>query len=266
MQQPRLAATAIVARPAPDGLQVYLTRRNARSAFAPDAFVFPGGAVDPADFDPHVQARIYGIGAQRANAAFRAEQSPELPSSEPAIDTASAQALFVTALRELFEETGMLLMRTSNGDSLDESVAAEDTERATVRDDARAFAGVLDLRGALADATRLTLFSHWITPPSESRRFNTHFFVAIVEGDRSGSADASETHDGVWLSPPYALQRYEAGTLHLVYPTIKHLERLRGFESVDELQRFARSKPIVTILPSGEPGRFQLPPALENAW
>jgi 8-oxo-dGTP pyrophosphatase MutT (NUDIX family) len=266
MLQPRLAATAIVARPAPDGMQVYLTRRSARSAFAPDAFVFPGGAVDPADYDSHVQTRVNGIDEQRVRRAFRAERSADLPSTEPDIDAASARALFVTALRELFEETGILLTRTAAGDEREESVDAEDPERATVRDDARAFATVLERRDAFADATRLTLFSHWITPPSEGRRFNTHFFVAAVAGDRSGFADASETHDGVWLSPAVALQRYRDGAMHLVYPTIKHLERLGGIDSVDELQRFARSKAVVTILPTGEPGRFELPPTLENAW
>jgi 8-oxo-dGTP pyrophosphatase MutT (NUDIX family) len=266
VQQPRLAATAIVARPARPGLHVYLTRRNARSAFAPDAFVFPGGAVDPADFTPEIQARVAGLGDARVSQAFRAEQSPDLPSSEPAIDLASARALYVTALRELFEEAGILLLRRSDGGSVDETVGSGEAERANVRDDARRFAATLERRDALADAGRLELFSHWITPPSEGRRFNTHFFLAVAGGELAGSADASETHDGVWISPADALQRYRDGTMHLVYPTIKHLERLSVFESVEELHAFAERKAVVTILPAVEGGLIQLPEALENAW
>jgi 8-oxo-dGTP pyrophosphatase MutT (NUDIX family) len=266
VQQPRLAATAIVARPANLGLHVYLTRRNARSAFAPDAFVFPGGAVDPADFDPEVRARVRGLDERRVATAFRAEQSPELPSTEPAIDLESARALYVAALRELFEEAGILLTRHVAGHSVDESLAAGEDERAAVRDDARAFAGVLARRDAFADAGRLVLFSHWITPPSEGRRFNTHFFLTVVGSELTGSADAGETHDGVWISPADALRRYRDGSMHLVYPTIKHLERLSAFDSVEELHAFAERKAVVTILPEVEGGVIQLPAALENAW
>ena len=266
MQQPRLAATAIVARPGSAGFEVYLTRRNARSAFAPDAFVFPGGAVDPADFEATVQARVRGLDDERVSAAFRAEQSAELPSSEPAIDLGSARALYVTAMRELFEEAGMLLMRSSAGEPLDESVDSNAAERAAVRDDARNFAAVLERRGAFADAGRLALFSHWITPPNENRRFNTHFFVATVDRERTGSAVAAETHDGVWIAPDAAVQRFSDGSLHLVYPTIKHLERLSGLNTVEELRAFAERKAVVTILPTVAGGRIQLPDALENAW
>jgi 8-oxo-dGTP pyrophosphatase MutT (NUDIX family) len=266
MQQPRLAATAIVARPGLGGFELYLTRRNARSAFAPDAFVFPGGAVDLADFEAGVQTRVVGLDDARVSAAFRAEQSVELPSSEPAIDLASARALYVTALRELFEEAGILLMRSNKDEALDETVESNSSERAAVCNDARNFATILERRDAFADAGRLALFSHWITPPNENRRFNTHFFVATVDRERTGSADAAETHDGIWVAPDAALQRHADGALHLVYPTIKHLERLRGLDSVEELQAFAERKAVVTILPTIAGGRIQLPEALENAW
>jgi 8-oxo-dGTP pyrophosphatase MutT (NUDIX family) len=266
MQQPRLAATAIVARPASRGFEVYLTRRSARSAFAPDAFVFPGGAVDPADFETSVQARIFGLDDLRVTTAFRAEQSADLPSSEPAVDLASARALYVTALRELFEEAGMLLMRSPLGESIDATCDVDSSERAAVREDALSFASVFERRDAFGDASRLALFSHWITPPNENRRFNTHFFVATVDRERTGSPDSTETHDGIWISPEDALARFGEGTLHLVYPTIKHLERLRGIEAAAELQTFAERKAVVTILPSVAGGRFGLPETLENAW
>jgi len=267
MQQPRLAATAIVARPGLGGLELYLTRRNARSAFAPDAFVFPGGAVDSADFEAGVQTRVIGLDDARVSAAFRAEQSVELPSSEPAIDLASARALYVTALRELFEEAGILLMRSSKDEALDETVESDSSERAAVCNDARNFATILERRDAFADAGRLALFSHWITPPNENRRFNTHFFVATVDRERTGSADAAETHDGIWVAPDAALRRYADGALHLVYPTIKHLERVGGFANVYDLLAYTETKKTIPVTPEIRPGpTYALPPHFENTW
>jgi hypothetical protein len=80
-------------------------------------------------------------------------------------------------------------------------------------------------------------------------------------------ADAYETHDGTWVSPREALAQFEAGNLYLVYPTIKHLERLVRFENIDELLTFARTKPVQTIMPTRAPSEgFVMPPSLENEW
>jgi len=165
-----------------------MARRSPRSGFAPDAYVFPGGTVDPQD-------------------------------------GAMPVALRNAAVRELFEEAGVRL-----------------------RPDA------------------LTPFSHWITPPSEPRRYDTHFFFAQAPADQIARADAFETHDGIWISPAQALERYRNQKLHLVYPTIKHLERLVAFTSVDEIADFARTKAIHTICPDDSGDSFEIPAELENAW
>ena len=178
----------ILARPAAEGFELYLTRRSSRSGFAPDAYVFPGGTVDPHD--------------------------GEMPS-----------ALRNAAVRELFEEAGVRL-----------------------------------------DPPALMPFSHWITPPSEPRRYDTHFFFARAPADQIARADAVETHDGIWTSPATALQRYRERNLHLVYPTIKHLERLLAFSSVDEVEAFVRTKTIRTICPTDAGDSFEIPAELENAW
>ncbi len=113
----------------------------------------------------------------------------------------------------------------------------------------------------------MSLFSHWITPPVEPRRYNTHFFFAIAPPLQDPIADADETHDGMWIAPADALERYAQGTMHLVYPTIKHLERLRAFRSADEAAEYARRKAVLTIMPyAPEGGDFRIPLALENAW
>ncbi|HEY1976306.1 MAG TPA: NUDIX hydrolase [Candidatus Baltobacteraceae bacterium] len=188
MSAPRLAATVILARPAAGGFELYLTRRSSRSGFAPDAYVFPGGTVDP--------------------------QDGELPG-----------ALRNAAVRELFEEAGVRL-----------------------------------------DPAAIAPFSHWVTPPSEPRRYDTHFFFALAPADQIARADAFETHDGIWIAPADALQRFREGSLHLVYPTIKHLERLRAFASVEDVAAFARTKTIHTICPDDAGDSFEIPAELEDAW
>jgi hypothetical protein len=140
-------------------------------------------------------------------------------------------------------------------------------ERARVRDGALSFADFLATRNWFTDARALAPFSHWITPPSEPRRYDTHFFLAIAPADQPVSADSIETHDGLWIAPGEALARHRARALHLVYPTIKHLERLASFDELERLRDFARSKPILTIEPAiTANGDFVIPAGLEGAW
>lgn len=228
--------------------EVYLTRRSSSSAFAADAFVFPGGTVEPQDNAPAAHARIYG----------------------PNVDDATSRTLLVAATRELFEEAGVLLACTKAGDPLEAgrmNAAGLARERADVRNGALLFADFLAAHDWYADARTLAPFSHWITPPSEPRRYDTHFFLAIVPADATVSADSVETHDGRWISPGEALAHHRAKRLHLVYPTIKHLERLASFDELESLRNFARRKAILTIEPATTAdGDFAIPAELEGAW
>jgi 8-oxo-dGTP pyrophosphatase MutT (NUDIX family) len=246
-----------------------LTRRSARSAFAPDAYVFPGGTIEPQDASQAAQERTLGLESDRVDREFRAAVSSDLASDEPAIDRAAARTLLVTALRELFEEAGVLFARTSDGISVDaRSIGSLRTagERVSIREGMLTFAEFLEAHDWYADARALTLFSHWITPRSEPRRYNTHFFFAVAPLDQAALADTVETHDGVWIAPSDALARYRRGELHLVYPTIKHLERLAAFDSVDAALTFARAKPVLTIVPNDAGADFEIPSTLEDAW
>ncbi|HZY96999.1 MAG TPA: hypothetical protein VFE35_07845 [Candidatus Cybelea sp.] len=266
MSNVRLAATVILAR---SRFEVYLTRRSTRSAFAPNAFVFPGGTIEAQDDSPAVRRRTLGLEPDRLAREFRAEISHDLVSTEPPIEHDAARGLLVAALRELFEEAGLLLGCTA--EKLPLEAAALDwnqiaVERSALRGGAMTFAEFLETHDWYGDARALTLFSHWITPPSEPRRYNTHFFFAAAPADQAALADAFETHDGIWIEPEDALARYRRGEMHLVYPTIKHLERLRVFDSVDSALAFARSKPVVTIMPNDTGDEFELPPQLEGAW
>lgn len=262
----RLAATVILARPP---FEIYLARRSAKSAFAPDAFVFPGGTIAAQDSSGAARGRTLGLESERLTREFRAEIPVDLDCDQAPIDRAAAQTLFITALRELFEEAGVLFAATRQGFAVD--IAATDHERLTmervaVRRGELSFADFLKAHDWYADARSLTLFSHWITPRTEPRRYNTHFFLAVAPADQAALADAFETHDGLWLSPSTALERWRAGRMHLVYPTIKHLIRLEAFESVDSALQFARSKPVLTIVPAECAGDFKIPVSLEDAW
>ena len=266
MSAVRLAATVILARPP---LEIYLARRSSSSAFAPSAFVFPGGTIEAQDAQPAARQRTLGLDDASVDREFRAAVSAELLCDEAPVDRAAARTLLIAALRELFEEAGVLLACSATGKPLDP--AAVDAElltngRARVRGGALAFAEMLAERDWYADARALTLFSHWITPPSEPRRYNTHFFFAAAPPGQAALADAVETHDGIWVSPREALARYRAGAMHLVYPTIKHLERLAAFDDVAAVRDFARRKPVLTIMPNDAGGDFAIPATMENAW
>ena len=262
----RLAATVILAR---SPFEIYLTRRSARSAFAPDAFVFPGGTIDAQDSCAAMQERAAGLELERVNEEFRATVPPALSTSEPAIDADAGRALLVAGVRELFEEAGVLLACDAGWHAVDMTAADMETatdDRVALRSGELAFSEYLRRRDWFADTRALALFSHWITPPSEPRRYNTHFFFAVAPPNQAAQADAYETHDGIWIPPSLALERYRNGEMHLVYPTIKHLERLARFDSLQEAQSYARSKPVLTIMPADDDDEFAIPPVLENAW
>ena len=262
----RLAATVILAR---SPFEVYLTRCSARSAFAPDAFVFPGGTIDALDSSAAMQERAVGLELERVERRVRATVPPALSSSEPAVNVAAGRALLVAAVRELFEEAGILLACDAAKHAVDVTAAGMEEaaeDRVALRSGELAFSEYLRRRDWFADTRPLALFSHWITPRSEPRRYNAHFFFAAAPPNQAAQADAYETHDGIWIPPSVALERYRNGEMHLVYPTIKHLERLALFDTLQEARSYARSKPVLTIMPADDDDEFAIPPVLENAW
>jgi 8-oxo-dGTP pyrophosphatase MutT (NUDIX family) len=235
--------------------ETFLLRRSARSAFAPDAYVFPGGALDDDDFSIEAAERTLDIDATRLHAEFRGLVTPH-----------DAAALCIAALRELFEEAGVLFARPSDGGRAVSRAALADA-RARLRAGEASFPQVLRDLDRRVDAGALAFFSRWVTPPSEPRRYDTYFFVARMPDDQTPVADADETHDGRWIAPREALADFARGVLHLVYPTIKHLERLAAFDDLDAAIAFARSKPVITVAPYTSPQNgFKMPPELEGVW
>ncbi len=249
-----------------------MLRRSEASHFVPDVYVFPGGTLDESDMNEEAFARARGVEERVLRAQFRAEISPAFPAPDALPDLRESAGLCIAALRELYEEAGVLLACDANGVPLEASALEPYRDRlhaarAPVQRGELRFADLLAEIGAYANARALALFSQWITPPVFPRRYNAHFFVAEASREETAAADAFETHDGAWIAPADALHRCHAGTFQMVYPTIKHVERLARFGDVESLLKFARSKPIYSIMPDVPAERqFSMPPDLEYAW
>ena len=263
----------MLVRPAGEtGFEVFMLRRSEASHFVPDVYVFPGGTLDEADYSERALARARGVDDEDLQRNFRAEQAAALPSPVGAPPRRQAAGLLIAAVRELYEEAGVLLACDKNGRALGDADLAPRRAwlhecRARVQSGEMHFTDVLAHIDAYANASALLLFSHWITPPPFPRRYDAHFFVAEASPDQAADADAFETHDGVWIAPAAALEQCRAGAFRMVYPTIKHIERLARFTTVRELVDFTRRKRIYSIMPLTPAEReFTMPPELEHIW
>jgi recombination protein RecT len=231
----------LVRQHAGGGLLVYLTRRSSRSRFMPDAFVFPGGTLDSQDKTALARAHLYGAVA------------------------GIGEEFAIAALRELFEEAGVLIVCDAAGDPT--SVVPD--RLALLRQDlvkAMPFATLLEREGLFLDARELVYYSRWITPEREPLRFDTHFFIATAPEGQIAVADAVEVHDGAWFAPHEALERADRDELRIMFPTRRHLERLAAHDSIESLLEHARSRTqIGAILPFMRDGRIEFMPGGE-AW
>lgn len=247
----RPAATVMLARDLGGGPEIFMLRRSARSVFLPEMFVFPGGAVDPEDFEI---------------ARDRLLREPEIPRAER---EASDGAFEAAALREAFEEAGILLAARRDGSAVKLEAEQLRGARAALHAGSTSFPEVLEALHIVLDARRLWHFSHWITPPSESRRFDTHFYLATAPSEQLASSDEIETHAGLWIAPAEALRRHAAGDFPMIFPTISHLRRLAEYATLETLREFATTKPIRAVEPIESPQderRFQVPEEVGERW
>lgn len=221
------AATVVLVRQATGNPEVLLMRRPATMAFAPGMFVFPGGRVDPSqDAVPELDGDI-NLG----------------PATPPAL----AHALTVAAVRETFEEAGVLL-------AIDDTAAPAQPDRDWAADRraselAAAFPAVLARRRLGIRTADLVPIARWITPEVESRRFDTRFFMAALPAGQSADPHATETDSARWLRPADALTAHHRGQLPMLRPTVAVLERLVGVPSVAAALALAAATVIVPMMP-----------------
>ena len=225
----RPAATLALLRAGANGPEVLMVQRHAQAQFLGGAYVFPGGALDPADRHPAMLARVTGLRAHEADARLGL--------------ASGALAYWVAALRESFEESGILLAVDERGAPVDaERLAALSSQRAALSAGAIPFADLLAAHGLLLPAGALAYFDHWITPPKRPRRFDTRFFVAIAPAGQSGRHDERETVQSAWLTPAEAIARAARREIEIAYATRCILEHLARFGSPQEAFDDARNR------------------------
>jgi len=216
----RPAATVLLLRDGADGgLEVLMTRRSAQASFAPGAYVFPGGGIDALDAQSH------------AAADRRPAQS----------DLHLTQA--IAAIRESFEELGILLARHADGRMADAAdIAAIDRHQP--------FVAQCTARGLRLAADSVYLLAHWTADRDLARRFEVPFLVARMPEGQEPVADEAEQFEPVWVRPADALARHEAGQFFMIFPTIRTLQRLAKFESSQAvLDAVANEKPLWVSCP-----------------
>lgn len=223
------AASLLLLRDGPVGVEVFMVLRHPELDFSSGALVFPGGKIDPADHDP----------ALRDHCAGGAALDPV------------ALARRVAAVRELFEETFVLMARPRGGER---ALSAEATERLIevwrkpIHDGDAAMLEMARAENIEFMTDRLAPFAHWITPEHSARRFDVHFFVARAPADQTARHDGIESVDSMWITPRTALDDAAAGRRPIVFPTRANLSKVGRAPSVDEIIERAAREPVATVM------------------
>jgi 8-oxo-dGTP pyrophosphatase MutT (NUDIX family) len=230
----------IVVRNGPaGGIETFMLVRPEASRFAAGATVFPGGAVSPADASDICHAVCRGLGDAAAMRSMT-ERGGEAPA-----DPSLAFAFHTAALRELFEESGVMVGRGVEPAGIDR-----------LRDDARVagadFWSMARDRGLVAEPERLVYFSHWVTPATSPIRFDTRFFVVEMPAGQVASHCQHETTHGEWMRPHDVLARFEIGAVKLVDVTVAHLRRLSTYPTVSAVMSHGRTKAIESVNPPAD--------------
>lgn len=228
---PRPAATVVVATPAAPPFEVLLLQRPLGASFGAGAWAFPGGAIDDDDALPMWASRMPGVG-------------------EP--------VACVAALRELFEETGI-----APADAPNVGPGTLAASRRSLLARAESFSGVVRRLDLDFSKARVAYFARWITPLAASMRFDTRFFLLALDR-RPGRVSLTPEHDAaLWATPDDALRRFTRGQLPMMFPTVRTLERLAGFSSLDDAAEALRGVPVdpaLVRLRVGEAGVRPLAP------
>lgn len=219
------AATILLLRDAPQ-FEVLMVKRHHQIDFASGALVFPGGKSHARDHDPAWAEHALGW------ADFDVEQ----------------RALRIAAIREVFEEAGILLARHPGG-AMFSGEACSLELRQSVDVGETPFLDVVRDLGVRLDLTALTVFARWITPPLTPKRFDTWFYAVEAPEDQLAACDGRETVDAEWIPPAEALRLAEAGERKVIFPTRMNLQLLAEADSADDCVARARARTLVTVQP-----------------
>ena len=231
---PRPASTVLLLRDSAvtgGEIEVFMMVRHYEIDFSSGALVFPGGSVDNGDQEIIANPALYcgGEGLDASALSFR-----------------------IAAIRETFEESGILLARVGGSNSLVDARRASEIEaahRAALCEGKTTFSKIVGDNGLLLALDELMPYAHWITPEGMPKRFDTWFFLAAAPPEQAGAHDGRESTDSIWLSPREALAGGESGRFKLPFPTTRNLIKLGRQPSVRAALDDIRGKPVVTVLP-----------------
>ena len=216
------------------GMDVFMIVRHQNSDVHAGALVFPGGRVDDEDYDLAADAAVF----------------PPLAGVD-----ANAAALRVAAVRETFEECGVLLARARGEQALVSAAHLRDieaTHRTPMMRKERTFGAILAAENLVIASEAMVYFANWITPERSTKRFDTHFFLAAAPSDQVALHDGHEAVDSVWIAPATALDRARAGTYQLRFPTQMNLQKLGRHTVPAAAMDAARASKVVTVMSKQE--------------
>lgn len=226
----RLSATILLLRDGPEQLEVFMVERHHKIDFAEGALVFPGGKVETSDAAPELEAFCCGADSGSEN----------------------ENTVRVAAIRETFEECGVLLARPGGTQDLVDGTRLESIS-VRYRDELQ------NGRSSMLDMVRaeelelafdlLVPFAHWITPEFMPKRFDTHFFLVAAPLDQLAVHDGFESVDSLWTTIPSALELEKTGRRTIIFPTLENIKKLGRSHSVEDALENARHDTIVTVLP-----------------
>jgi 8-oxo-dGTP pyrophosphatase MutT (NUDIX family) len=240
LAKPRPASTILLLRDSlgtarPDNrsgeIEVFMMVRHYEIDFNSGALVFPGGSVDNGDQEIIARPELYsgGEGLDAADLSFR-----------------------IAAIRETFEESGILLARPKGSKALIDPKLASEIEtlsRADLCENKTTFLKVLAENGLVLALDELVPYAHWITPEGMPKRFDTWFFLAAAPPEQVGAHDGKESTDSIWVSPREALAGGESGRFKLPFPTTRNLIKLGKQPNVQAALEDSRGQSIVTVMP-----------------
>jgi 8-oxo-dGTP pyrophosphatase MutT (NUDIX family) len=248
---PKKAATVILLRDKRlEGFEVFLLKRHEKSSFMGGNYVYPGGRVDREDGSLETCALCKGVTLEEAHRMFRELLSPE-----------ESLAHWIAGVRELFEEAGVLVAYDQEGNFFDLKNTADRARfsnyRSLLQKGELNICQIAQEEKLLFALNQLHYYAHWITPEARSERFDTRFFIARHPEGQEATYDRKETTEGVWVSPQKALEENLNGAVVLSPPTLKTLEDLSRFESMNAVfdsltkQEIRPILPVLTKIPSG---------------
>jgi 8-oxo-dGTP pyrophosphatase MutT (NUDIX family) len=232
----RDAATVVLLRDSTAGLEAYLLRRVSTMAFAAGMHVFPGGGVDPRD-------ELVGVDRWAGPAPSR--WAGILTASEP-----RARALVCAAVRETFEESGVLLAGPDAGHVVEDVTGkAWEKDRRALLDRRSSLAELLQRRRLVLRADLLRPWAHWVTPEVEARRYDTRFFVAALPPGQRTRDVGGEADHGRWWRPADAVAARRDGSIRMLPPTVFTLAELASYQTVEEVLAAGAERDVRPVLP-----------------